>query len=104
MPAADGLYEPDPGFPPLSPTHLHHWQLIPNDTLYNQNIRKAFYYERTPNTTLFISLLDLLDSKKLAAAFILDCCRTVSVQLMPDSTHSDEIDHNFVIESVIDAL
>jgi hypothetical protein len=98
--ALDGQNDPDSAFPPLSPTHLHHWVLIPSDPLYNQTIRTAFYYERTPNTTLFLSLLDLIKNKKLAAAFILDCCRTVSLQLMPDSTYSDEIDHNFVIELV----
>lgn len=96
----DGQNDPDPAFPSLSPTHLHHWVLIPSDPHYNQTIRKAFYYERVPNTTLFLSLLDLIKNKKLAAAFILDCCRTVSLQLMPDSTYSDEIDHNFVIELV----
>ena len=94
----DGVNELDPAFPPLSPTHLRHWKLIPNDPHYNLTVRKAFYYERTPNTTLFLSLLDLIENKKLAAAFILDCCRTVSMQLMPDSSYNDEIDHNFVIE------
>ena len=98
--ALDGQNELDLAFPPQSPTHFHHWVLIPSDPHYNQTIRKAFYYERTPNMTLFLSLLDLIENKKLAAAFILDCCRTVSLQLMPDSTYSDEIDHNFVIELV----
>ena len=100
IPTLDGQNDPDTAFPPLSPTHLHHWVLIPSDPHYNLTIRKAFYYNRTPNTTLFLSLLDLIKNKKLAAAFILDCCRTVSLQLMPDSTYSDEIDHNFVIELV----
>lgn len=98
MATLDGNADPDVTFPPLSPTHLHHWKLIPDDPHYNQTVRKAFYYERTPNTTLFLSLLDLIANKKHAAAFILDCCRTVSMQLMPDTTDSDEIDHNFVIE------
>lgn len=100
MPTLDGQNELDLSYPPLSPTHFHNWKLIPSDPHFNQTVRKNFYYERTPNTTLFLSLLDLIDNKKLAAAFILDCCRTVSMQLMPNSTYSDEIDHNFVIELV----
>ena len=93
----DGLNDLDSAFPQLSPIHFHHWELIPTDPHYNDSIRKVFYYNRTPNTTLFLSLLDLIANKKLAAAFILDCCRTVSLQLMPDSAYSEEIDHNFVI-------
>lgn len=75
------------------------FKLLPTDLLFNQSMRKEFYYERTPNTALCLSLADLLLSKRQAAGVILDCCHTVSAQLVPDSQGrvNEEVDHHFVI-------
>ncbi len=76
------------------------YKLIPADLMYNQKIRSEFYYERTPNTALCLSLADLLVDKRQAAGMILDCCHSVSAQLVPDSQGrvNEEVDHHFVIE------
>ncbi len=73
--------------------------LLPKDPMFNQNVRKEFYYERAPNTALFLSLVDLIVDKRVAASFILDCCHTVSGQLVPNAQGlvNEEVDHHFVI-------
>ena len=75
------------------------YKLVPSDLLFNQSLRSEFYYERTPNTALCLSLADLLVDKRQAAGVVLDCCHTVSAQLVPDSQGrvNEEIDHDFVI-------
>ena len=79
----------------LNPTY----KLIPNDHLHNGSVRVEFYYERTPNTALCLSLADLMISKRQAAGLVLDCCHTVSAQLVPDlqGRVNEELDHHFVI-------
>ena len=95
--AASGYVGQDPAhpYPYLNPTY----KLLPNDHAYNLNVRGEFYYERTPNTALCLSLADLMTSKRQAAGLILDCCHTVSAQLVPDTQGrvNEEIDHHFVI-------
>jgi len=78
---------------------LYSFKLVRNDPMHNQNVRQEFYYERTPNTALCLSLADLLVSRRQAAGVILDCCHTVSAQLVPDSQGrvNEELDHHFVI-------
>ncbi len=78
---------------------IHNCTLLPKDPMFNQNIRREFYYERAPNTALFLSLVDLIVDKRVAAGFILDCCHTVSGQLVPNSQGlvNEEVDHHFVI-------
>ncbi len=80
-------------FPPLQS------RLEPSDKMANENLRHEFYFERTPNTALCLSLADLLVDKELAAMLILDCCHTVSAKLVPDSQGcvNAELDHHFVI-------
>ena len=94
---ADPLDSLHPGL--HSSSHRHWRQLLPNDPLYNQNVRKEFYYEHTPNTALCLSLADLMGDRRVSAAFLLDCCHTVSTQLVPDSHGrvNEEVDHYFVI-------
>lgn len=89
----------DPTQPPDLTFLNQNYKLVPMDLMYNQNVRKEFYYERTPNTALCLSLADLLVSKRQAAGVILDCCHTVSAQLVPDSMGrvNEELDHHFVI-------
>lgn len=79
------------------------YKLIPNDLSHNLSVRSEFYYERTPNTALCLSLADLLEKKREAAGVILDCCHTVSAQLIPDSQGrvNEEIDHHFVIRYAV---
>ncbi len=86
-------------YPALSSSPLQQWRLLPNDSLYNQNIRKSFYYERTPSTALCLALVDLMNNLRVEAAYLLDCCHTVSTQLIPDSQGyiNVEVDQNFVI-------
>ena len=81
-----------------SPLHQN-YKLILGDLMSNQSVRSEFYYERTPNTVLCLSLADLLMDKQQAAGLILDCCHTVSAQLVPDSLGrvNAELDHFFVI-------
>ena len=102
MPSADeDIF--DPLLSGLHSFPLRHWrQLLPNDPLYNQNVRREFYYEHTPNTTLCLALADLMGDRRVSAAFLLDCCHTVSAQLVPDSQGrvNEEVDHYFVIGSV----
>ena len=99
MPSADeDIF--DPLLSGLHSFPLRHWrQLLPNDPLYNQNVRREFYYEHTPNTTLCLALADLMGDRRVSAAFLLDCCHTVSAQLVPDSQGrvNEEVDHYFVI-------
>lgn len=78
---------------------LRNYTLLPGDPMFNQNVRKEFCYERAPNTALFLSLVDLLVDKQVAAGFILDCCHTVSMQLVPNAQGlvNEEVDHHFVI-------
>ena len=86
-------------YPGLSTSPLHHWKLLPNDPLFNESIRKEFFYERTPNTALCLALVDLMSHMHVAAAYLLDCCHTVSAQLVPDPQGrvNEEVDHYFVI-------
>lgn len=78
---------------------ISNYTFLPKDAMFNQNIRREFYYERAPNTALFLSLVDLIIDKRVAAGFILDCCHTVSGQLVPNAQGlvNDEVDHHFVI-------
>lgn len=87
---------------PDMPTFNQSYKLVPNDLMYNQTVRRQFYYERTPNTALCLSLADLLVQKQQAAGVILDCCHTVSAQLVPDTMGrvNEELDHHFVIGCV----
>lgn len=75
------------------------YTLLPKDPVFNLSIRRDFYYERAPNTALFLSLVDLIVNKRVAAGFILDCCHTVSGQLVPNAQGlvNEEVDHHFVI-------
>lgn len=97
VPAQDSTHPPDP------PVLYQCYKLLPGDLMYNQNVRREFYYERAPNTALCLSLADLLLSKRQAAGVILDCCHTVSAQLVPDSLGriNEELDHHFVIGWVL---
>ena len=81
----------------------HFYKLIPNDLMYNAKTRLEFYYERTPNTALCLSLADLLVDKRQTAGVILDCCHTVSAQLVPDTQGrvNEEVDHHFVIGYIL---
>jgi len=67
--------------------------------MFNANVRKEFYYEKAPSTTLFLSMVDLVTDKKLAAEFILDRCHALSLQLVPNAQGmvNKEVDHHFVI-------
>ena len=89
---ADGLC--GEGFPALQT------RLEPSDKMANENLRSEFYYERTPNTALCLSLADMLMDKELVARLILDCCHAVSAKLVPDSQGcvNAELDHHFVIK------
>ena len=80
-------------------SHMRNFALLPKDTVHNKNVRQEFYYERAPNSALFLSLVDLIVDKRVAAEFILDCCHTVSGQLVPNSQGlvNEEVDHHFVI-------
>lgn len=58
-----------------------------------------FYYEESPSSALCLTLVDLLASRRLAAALLLDRCHVVSLQLVAD-THgrvNQEVDRFFVI-------
>ena len=83
----------------LTPSPTRQWKLLYKDPLCNQNMRKAFYYEQTPNLPLVLGIVDLMASKSDAATFILDCCLTMSVRILPDSQGrvNAELDHDFVI-------
>jgi len=83
-------------FPPIQS------KLVPGDYMANENHRTEFYYERTPNTALCLSLADMLADKELGARLVLDCCHAVSAKLVPDSHGcvNAELDHHFVIKCV----
>ena len=83
----------------LTPSPTKHWKLLYNDLLCNQNMRRSFHYKQTPNLSLALAIIDLMASKCGAAAFILDCCLTMSVRILPDSQGcvNAELDHDFVI-------
>lgn len=101
LPTFDGTQEYSGGEDNLGPqsSPIRNYTLIPKDPMFNQNVRKEFYYERAPNTALFLSLVDMITDKRVAASFILDCCHSVSAQLVPDSQGlvNEEVDHHFVI-------
>ena len=83
----------------LTPSPTRQWKLLDNDTFCNQNVRKGFYYEQTPNLPLALAIIDLMASRCRAATYILDCCLTMSVRILPDSQGrvNAELDHDFVI-------
>lgn len=85
--------------PTVHPGPAQYWRLLPGDSLFNQNIRRVFYYEQTPNTALCLALVDLMGDPAMAASYLLDCCHSVSAQLVPDShgRTNKEVDHYFVI-------
>ena len=93
---SEGEHMSSESFPPLQS------RLVPGDKMANENLRTEFYYERTPNTALCLSLADMLASKELGAQLVLDCCHTVSAKLVPDSQGcvNAELDHHFVIKYV----
>ncbi|CAI8002630.1 Zinc finger FYVE domain-containing protein 26, partial [Geodia barretti] len=84
-------------YPALS--HNQRWKLLPNDNAYNNNIRSEFGYEESPNWALCLTLVDLLLSRGMAAACLLDRCQSVSLQLVSDSRDNinREVDQYFVI-------
>ena len=77
----------------------HPWSLIPNDSLFNQNLRREFFYESSPSISLCLSIIDLISNTQIGARFLLHCCHTVSMQLVPDDHGrvNEEIDHYFTI-------
>lgn len=89
-PAAPIYYGPSSQYP---------WRLLPQDALFNQNLRTEFYYDESPSTPLCLAIVDLIADQKSAANFILHCCHNVSIQLVPDHQGrvNEEIDHYFTI-------
>ena len=75
------------------------WQLISKDSLFNQNLRKEFFYESSPSISLCLSIVDLITNARIGAKFLLHCCHSVSMQLVPDDHGrvNEEIDHYFTI-------
>ena len=61
--------------------------------------RSEFGYEESPNWALCLTLVDLLLSRGMAAACLLDRCQSVSLQLVSDSRDNinREVDQYFVI-------
>ena len=61
--------------------------------------RSEFYYEESPNWALCLTLVELLLSRGIAAAYLLDRCHSVSLQLVSDSRDhvNREVDQYFVI-------
>lgn len=75
------------------------WSLISNDSLFNQNLRREFFYESSPSISLCLSIIDLISDTQIGARFLLHCCHSVSMQLVPDDHGrvNEEIDHYFTI-------
>ena len=63
--------------------------------------RNDFSYENTPSSDLCLTLVDLIVSHAVAAEFLLDCCHSLSLQLVSHSQSqlSREVDHYFIIRS-----
>ena len=44
-------------YPGLATSPVHHWKLLHKDPLFNDSLRKEFFYERTPALTLSFTVL-----------------------------------------------
>ena len=75
------------------------WHLIPKDTLFNQDLRREFFYDSSPSTSLCLSITDLISDKRIRAKFLLHCCHSVSLHLVPDDHGrvNEELDSYFTI-------
>jgi zinc finger FYVE domain-containing protein 26 len=87
-------------FPPSSAlAHQQQWQLIPKDPTANQKTRTNFYYEQSPSTELFLSIVEFHSSPGSCAYFIMDRVDKLSLRIISDSSGQlhKEIDYGFVI-------